>query len=181
MLLNRRKNNLKENVLNSFGFIFMNLCVVTLLLLRKDFPDSWLVMLQILQLVMKVKEKLAKDYTTLPVGKNGRDDEEMIHWFLKDRNFSVDETISKLAKAIVTTDFSSTLSRPVYWYCHYLIHLMLCPHKVHGVLKEFGIKELHLLYARVYIHLQSISSTSTSSSVTINVFVLIDFMNFQPQ
>lgn len=71
-------------------------------------------MLQILQLVMKVKEKLAKDYTTLPVGKNGRDDEEMIHWFLKDRNFSVDETISKLAKAIVTTDFSSTLSRPVY-------------------------------------------------------------------
>lgn len=62
-------------------------------------------MLQIPQLVMKVKEKLAKDYTTLPVGKNGRDDEETIHWFLKDRKFSVDETTSKLAKAIVTTDF----------------------------------------------------------------------------
>nr|KAJ0197899.1 hypothetical protein LSAT_V11C700363790 [Lactuca sativa] len=53
-----------------------------------------------LQLVMKVKEKLEKDHTSLPTGKNGRDDEELILWFLKDRKFSVEEAISKLTKAI---------------------------------------------------------------------------------
>ncbi|KAK9076823.1 hypothetical protein SSX86_005157 [Deinandra increscens subsp. villosa] len=52
------------------------------------------------KLVMKVKEKLEKDYYSLPTGKNGRDDEELILWFLKDRRFSVEETISKLTKAI---------------------------------------------------------------------------------
>ncbi|KAM0036567.1 putative CRAL-TRIO lipid binding domain, CRAL/TRIO domain superfamily [Helianthus debilis subsp. tardiflorus] len=52
------------------------------------------------KLVMKVKEKLEKDYYSLPTGKNGRDDEELILWFLKDRRFSVDEAISKLTKAI---------------------------------------------------------------------------------
>lgn len=55
------------------------------------------------QLVLEVKERLAKDCTSLPIGKNGRDDEEMILWFLKDRRFSVDEAIGKLTKAIVSS------------------------------------------------------------------------------
>lgn len=50
--------------------------------------------------VMEVKEKLEKDHFSLPVGRNGRDDEGMILWFLKDRKFSVEEAVSKLAKAI---------------------------------------------------------------------------------
>ncbi|XP_063948688.1 phosphatidylinositol/phosphatidylcholine transfer protein SFH3 isoform X2 [Daucus carota subsp. sativus] len=52
------------------------------------------------KLVLEVKEKLEKDHHSLPVGKCGRDDEEMILWFLKDRKFSVNETVSKLTKAI---------------------------------------------------------------------------------
>lgn len=56
---------------------------------------------QILQLVLEVKEKLEKDHYSLPVGKYGRDDEDMILWFLKDRKFSVKDTVSKLTKAIV--------------------------------------------------------------------------------
>ncbi|CAN8251823.1 unnamed protein product [Cochlearia groenlandica] len=52
------------------------------------------------KLVLEVKERLAKDSTSLPIGKNGRDDEEMILWFLKDRRFSVDEATGKLTKAI---------------------------------------------------------------------------------
>ncbi|GAB4860668.1 hypothetical protein Ancab_035831 [Ancistrocladus abbreviatus] len=51
-------------------------------------------------LVLEVKKKLGEDYGTLPVGKNGRDDEEMILWFLRDRKFSVDDAIMKLSKAI---------------------------------------------------------------------------------
>ena len=57
----------------------------------------------VVQLVLEVKERLAKDCTSLPIGKNGRDDEEMILWFLKDRRFSVDEAIGKLTKAIVSS------------------------------------------------------------------------------
>ncbi|XP_060204607.1 CRAL-TRIO domain-containing protein C365.01 [Lycium barbarum] len=52
------------------------------------------------KLVLDVKERLEKEYTDLPVGRNGRDDEEMILWFLKDRKFSVDDAVSKLHKAI---------------------------------------------------------------------------------
>lgn len=52
------------------------------------------------QLVLEVKEKLSQ-YDNLPVGKNGRVDEEMILWFLKDRKFSVEDAVSKLTKAIV--------------------------------------------------------------------------------
>lgn len=54
------------------------------------------------QLVLEVKEKLEKEHHSLPIGRNGRDDEDMILWFLKDRKFSVDEAISKLTKAIVS-------------------------------------------------------------------------------
>lgn len=57
----------------------------------------------VVQLVLEVKERLAKDCTSLPVGKYGRDDEDMILWFLKDRRFSVDEAIGKLTKAIVSS------------------------------------------------------------------------------
>ncbi|XP_021889042.1 uncharacterized protein LOC110808021 [Carica papaya] len=52
------------------------------------------------KLVLEVKKKLEKEYNSLPVGKNGRDDEEMILWFLKDRKFSVEEAVAKLTKAI---------------------------------------------------------------------------------
>ncbi|MED6197968.1 hypothetical protein PIB30_061767 [Stylosanthes scabra] len=52
------------------------------------------------KLVVAVKEKLEKEHSSLPVGKNGRDDEDMILWFLKDRKFSVDEAVNKLTKAI---------------------------------------------------------------------------------
>ncbi|XVF19472.1 hypothetical protein REPUB_Repub11eG0113600 [Reevesia pubescens] len=50
--------------------------------------------------VLEVKKKLEKEHYSLPVGKNGRDDEDMILWFLKDRRFSVEEAIKKLTKAI---------------------------------------------------------------------------------
>lgn len=63
----------------------------------------------VVQLVLEVKERLAKDCTSLPIGKNGRDDEEMILWFLKDRRFSVDEAIGKLTKAIVSSSLSYSL------------------------------------------------------------------------
>ncbi|KAL2961326.1 hypothetical protein AAZX31_17G084900 [Glycine max] len=46
------------------------------------------------------KEKLEKEHHNLPVGRNGRDDEDMILWFLKDRKFSIDDAIYKLTKAI---------------------------------------------------------------------------------
>lgn len=52
------------------------------------------------KLVLDVKERLEREYRHLPVGRNGRDDEEMILWFLKDRKFSVDDAVSKLHKAI---------------------------------------------------------------------------------
>lgn len=58
---------------------------------------------QTVQLVLEVKENLEKDFHNLPVGKNGRDDEDMIFWFLKDRKFSVDDAVAKLTKAIVTS------------------------------------------------------------------------------
>ncbi|KAG4929905.1 hypothetical protein JHK82_046974 [Glycine max] len=52
------------------------------------------------KLVLAVKEKLEKEHHNLPVGRNGRDDEDMILWFLKDRKFSIDDAIYKLTKAI---------------------------------------------------------------------------------
>ncbi|CAD5182130.1 CRAL-TRIO domain-containing protein C3H8.02 isoform X2 [Musa acuminata AAA Group] len=52
------------------------------------------------KLVLEVKEKLEREHPNLPVGKNGRDDEDMILWFLKDRKFSVEEAVMKLTKAI---------------------------------------------------------------------------------
>ncbi|KAF6155221.1 hypothetical protein GIB67_019747 [Kingdonia uniflora] len=50
--------------------------------------------------VIEVKEKLGRDYYSLPVGKKGRDDEDMILWFLKDRKFDIEAAVAKLSKAI---------------------------------------------------------------------------------
>ncbi|CAN1347827.1 CRAL-TRIO domain-containing protein C365.01 [Linum perenne] len=66
---------------------------------RSCMPDS----IQSRKLVLEVKEKLLKDHKTLPVGKCGRDDDEMILWFLKVSRFSVEETVGKLTKAIVSS------------------------------------------------------------------------------
>jgi hypothetical protein len=55
-----------------------------------------------LQLVEDVKRKLESMHPDLPVGKNGRDDEELLHWFLKDRRYDVDAAIAKLVKALVS-------------------------------------------------------------------------------
>ncbi|KAF3959672.1 hypothetical protein ACB098_04G134100 [Castanea mollissima] len=52
------------------------------------------------KLVLEVKERLEKEYPSLPIGKNGRDDEDMILWFLKDRRFSIEDAVAKLTKAI---------------------------------------------------------------------------------
>ncbi|KAJ6799322.1 CRAL-TRIO domain-containing protein C3H8.02 isoform X1 [Iris pallida] len=52
------------------------------------------------QLVLEVKKKLELEHPGLPVGRNGRDDEDMILWFLKDRKFSVEDALFKLTKAI---------------------------------------------------------------------------------
>lgn len=52
--------------------------------------------------MLEVKEKLAREHPDLPTGKYGRDDEETIAWFLKDRKFSVEDTVSKMSKAIVS-------------------------------------------------------------------------------
>ena len=54
---------------------------------------------------MEVKEKLEKDHYNLPVGRHGRDDEDMILWFLKDRKFDVKESVYKLTRAIVSKYF----------------------------------------------------------------------------
>jgi len=56
-----------------------------------------------LKLVLEVKERLAREHPGLPMGRNGRDDDDLVLWFLKDRNFSVDEAVSKLTKAIVSS------------------------------------------------------------------------------
>ncbi|KAL0926306.1 hypothetical protein M5K25_002522 [Dendrobium thyrsiflorum] len=64
------------------------------------------------ELVLEVKDKLEKEHSSLPVGKNGRDDEDLILWFLKDRKFVVEDAVTKLTKAIKwREDFGvSTLS-----------------------------------------------------------------------
>lgn len=53
------------------------------------------------QLVAEVKARLEKENPELPLGLKGRDDEEMISWFLKDRKYSVDDALTKLRKSIV--------------------------------------------------------------------------------
>lgn len=63
------------------------------------------------KLVMKVKEKLERDHNSLPLGRNGRDDEDMILWFLKDRRFSVEDSVAKLTKAI-NLEFLNCLKSP---------------------------------------------------------------------
>jgi chlorite dismutase len=53
------------------------------------------------QSVDQVKTRLESERADLPVGKHGRDDKDLILWFLRDRKFDVDATIAKLIKALV--------------------------------------------------------------------------------
>lgn len=53
------------------------------------------------QSVDQVKARLESERADIPVGKHGRDDEDLILWFLRDRKFDVDATIAKLIKALV--------------------------------------------------------------------------------
>lgn len=64
--------------------------------------------------MLEVKEKLEKDHSDLPEGKYGRDDEDLILWFLRDRKFSVDDAVFKLTKAIV--------SNPMHLYHLYILN-----------------------------------------------------------
>ena len=59
-------------------------------------------MIILFQLVEDVKRKLESMHPDLPVGRNGRDDEELLHWFLKDRKYDVDAAVAKLVKALVS-------------------------------------------------------------------------------
>lgn len=52
------------------------------------------------QLVDEVKKRLSAEQSSLRVGKNGRDDEDLLLWFLKDRKYDVDATVAKLTKAL---------------------------------------------------------------------------------
>eukprot|EP00249_Psilotum_nudum_P019664 c27364_g1_i4 orf=476-1327(-) len=53
------------------------------------------------RLVEELKFRLERDHRDLPVGKNGRDDEELLLWFLKDRKFDVDAAVGKLVKTLI--------------------------------------------------------------------------------
>ncbi|RVW52968.1 hypothetical protein CK203_072719 [Vitis vinifera] len=76
------------------------------------------------KLVMEVKEKLEKDQHSLPVGRNGRDDEDMILWFLKGpkkwrQEFGVSELHEESVRIVAETgkaymhDFLDVNDRPV--------------------------------------------------------------------
>lgn len=69
-----------------------------------------------LKLVLEVKERLAREHPGLPTGRNGRDDDDMVLWFLKDRKFSVDEAVPKLTKAIVSSCLN-LFDVITYFYC----------------------------------------------------------------
>eukprot|EP00252_Welwitschia_mirabilis_P021547 TRINITY_DN5556_c0_g1_i1.p1 TRINITY_DN5556_c0_g1~~TRINITY_DN5556_c0_g1_i1.p1 ORF type:complete len:165 (-),score=18.51 TRINITY_DN5556_c0_g1_i1:9-503(-) len=55
------------------------------------------------KLIKTVKDRLEAEHGYLPIGRNGRDDEQLILWFLKDRKFDIDKTVFKLVKAIVSS------------------------------------------------------------------------------
>ncbi|XP_002986250.2 phosphatidylinositol transfer protein CSR1 [Selaginella moellendorffii] len=52
------------------------------------------------RLVNQLKHHLATSHSYLPVGKNGRDDDELLLWFLQDRKFDVPKAGTKLANYI---------------------------------------------------------------------------------
>jgi len=58
------------------------------------------------QVVDQVKTRLELERADLPIGKNGRDDEDLLLWFLRDRNFDVDAAVAKLIEALVHRSFS---------------------------------------------------------------------------
>ena len=51
----------------------------------------------------QVKARLESERADLPVGKNGRDDEDLIMWFLRDRKFDVDAAVEKFNKTLVNS------------------------------------------------------------------------------
>jgi hypothetical protein len=55
-----------------------------------------------LQAIDEVAARLAAEHGSLPTGPNGRDDRDLILWFLRDRKFDQDKTVEKLATAIVS-------------------------------------------------------------------------------
>eukprot|EP00897_Mesotaenium_endlicherianum_P007922 jgi/Mesen1/7158/ME000037S06519 len=52
------------------------------------------------KLVQELKGKLTSENPDLPTGTNGRDDEELLFWFLKDRKLDVDAAATKLVKTL---------------------------------------------------------------------------------
>lgn len=54
------------------------------------------------QAIDEVEARLASEHASLPTGPNGRDDRNLILWFLRDRKFDVDKAVEKLATAIVS-------------------------------------------------------------------------------
>lgn len=53
-----------------------------------------------IKFVQDVKSRLESMHPDLPVGKNGRDDDDLLLWFLKDRKYNVDAAVGKLVKAL---------------------------------------------------------------------------------
>lgn len=72
----------------------------------------------------QVKARLESERADLPVGTNGRDDEDLILWFLRDRKFDVDATVAKLVKTLVITKSCRSPSSNVLNYlCPFLIDI----------------------------------------------------------
>jgi hypothetical protein len=66
------------------------------------------------KLVVEVKEQLGREHLSLPTGSNGRDNDNMILWFLKDRKFSVDEVVSArslISKSIAWSPLPTGIGR----------------------------------------------------------------------
>ncbi|KAF1867647.1 hypothetical protein Lal_00050079 [Lupinus albus] len=95
------------------------------------------------KLVVAVKEKLEKEHHSLPVGKNGRDDEDMILWFLKDRKFSVEDAVSKLTKAII-----SVIPKKCIFIFNSFFHLSISAYSTKQALYAFHAFTFILLYKK---------------------------------
>jgi hypothetical protein len=80
---------------------------------------------------MEVKERLEREHPGLPTGRSGRDDDEMILWFLKDRKFEVDEAVSKLTKTIVSYNCVQLRNSSPFSTCFhresFLLLYIVCP------------------------------------------------------
>lgn len=52
------------------------------------------------EMVATIEERLSKEFPELPTGEGGRDDKELLLWFLRDRRFDIEKATAKLAAAI---------------------------------------------------------------------------------